>query len=388
MKVEGVKLNSLRAREAKQGQPVAPHGSAARHPHLAVGEELNVSVAGRLARSRYLVNVRGSLLETTAAGEFNVGDSLAVRVEQLQPQIVLRLKGHAQGETGQALHVLRTLLPQHGLASSVTGSEDSLLLLLDKLRHLTETAGESLPASVRQLQARLAALIPEGSQLRAEQLTTLIRDTGQQYEAKLLGVADPSVPTLQTVTENDVKGLLLQALDEMLVRSHSSTDVAPLAQHVTHIERQQVLNVIAQIQDAPLQFQLPLLSDDVLTSALFSLEKDDGDGNGTAETGASQAGYRILFLLDLDGLGQTKIDAHLTEQAVHATFYVEQQKAEAFLRPHLAALQEALYDLGYESVSLASQPLSQLSGHQQRKFKAITREMPHVGQPVRRESLT
>ena len=37
-------------------------------PHLAVGEELHVSVADRLESGRYLLNVRGSLLAITASG--------------------------------------------------------------------------------------------------------------------------------------------------------------------------------------------------------------------------------------------------------------------------------------------------------------------------------
>ena len=111
-KVEGVRLDRSRARRAVRGTHAAVQRRGQPQPHLAVGEELHVSVADRLASGRYLVNVRGSLLATTASDGLNVGDSLFVCVEQLQPQVVLRLLNQVQGDEGQALDLLRMSLPQ------------------------------------------------------------------------------------------------------------------------------------------------------------------------------------------------------------------------------------------------------------------------------------
>ena len=76
VKVEGPRLNSIRPREVTREGQVRRPGTGQGQPYLAVGEELQVSVARRLASQRYLDNVRGSLLETTAAGQLQSGDSL------------------------------------------------------------------------------------------------------------------------------------------------------------------------------------------------------------------------------------------------------------------------------------------------------------------------
>ena len=114
----------------RRGQP---------QPHLAVGEELHVSVADRLASGCYLVNVRGSLLATTASGGLKFGDSILVCVEQLQPQVVLRLLNQVQGDEGQALHLLRMSLPQQ------TDADSSLVALLEALVRITDTGDTKSP---------------------------------------------------------------------------------------------------------------------------------------------------------------------------------------------------------------------------------------------------
>ncbi len=91
VKGEGVRLDPSRARWPVRGTHATVQGPGQPQPHLAGGKELHVSVADRMASGRYLVNVRGSLLATTASGGLNVGDSLFVRVEQLQPQVILRM---------------------------------------------------------------------------------------------------------------------------------------------------------------------------------------------------------------------------------------------------------------------------------------------------------
>lgn len=162
-----------------------------------------MSVADRLASGRYLVNVRGSLLATTASGGLNVGDSLFVRVAQLQPQVVLPLLNHVQGDEGQALGLLRMSLPQQ------TDADSSPAALLEALARITDAPGYEVPASVTRLRALLAALVPEGTQLNAEHIAALVRATGLQYEARLLGLDRLSPQALKTVAEADVKGLLL-----------------------------------------------------------------------------------------------------------------------------------------------------------------------------------
>ena len=368
VKVEGVRLDPSRARRAVRGEHVTVQKRGQLQPHLAVGEELHVSVADRLASGRYLVNVRGSLLATTATGELNVGDSLFVRVEQLQPQVVLRMLNHVQGDEGQARDLLRMSLPQQ------TDAGSSLAALLEALVRITDAPGYEVPASVPQLRALLTALVPEGAQLNAEYIAALVRDTGLQYEAKLLGLDQLSLQALKTVAEADVKGLLLQVLDDLLAVSKGSDDLSALTTHLSQIERQQATNLLAQVRGEPIQLQLPILYENVLTAAYVSIghDRESARENGEKEGRGERSRYHLLFLLDLDGLGQTRIDAQLTEQSLTATFYVEETGADAFLRVEFPIFEEILQALGYTQVQLSAKPYALLSPGKRQSFEALT----------------
>ena len=296
-----------------------------------------------MASGRYLVNVRGSLLATTATGGLNVGDSLFVRVEQLQPQVVLRMLNHVQGDEGQALDLLRMSLPQQ------TDAGSSLAALLEALGRVTDAPGYEVPASVTQLRALRAALVPEGTQLNAEHIAALVLNTGLQYEAKLLRLDQLSPQALKTVAETDVKGLLLQVLDDLLALPKGSDDLSPLTAHLSQIERQLAANLLTQVRGEPIQLQLPILDGNVLTAAYGSIGHDGESAreNGEQEGRGEQSHYHLLFLLDLDGFGQTRIDAQLTEQSFKAPFHVEETGADVFLRAEFPIFEEILHALGY-----------------------------------------
>ncbi len=368
VKVEGGRLDSSRARRAVGSKHAGVQRPGQSQPHLAVGEELHVSVADRLASGRYLVNVRGTLLATTASGGLNVGDSLFVRVEQLQPQVVLRMLNHVQGDEGQALDLLRMSLPHQ------TDADSSLAALLEALGRITDAPGYEVPASVAQLRALLTTLVPEGTQLNAEHIAALVRATGLQYEAKLIDLDQLSPQALKTVAETDVKGLLLQVLDDLLAVSKRSDDLSPLTAHLSQIERQQATNLLAQARGEPIQLQLPILDGHVLTAAYVSIghDRESARENGEQEGRGEQSHYHLLFLLDLGGFGPTRIDAQLTEQSLKANFYVEETGADTFLREEFPVFEEILHALGYTQVQLSAKPYALLSPGKRQPFEALT----------------
>jgi len=79
----------------------------------------------------------------------------------------------------------------------------------------------------------------------------------------------------------------------------------------------------------------------------------------------------VLFLLDLEGFGQTRIDAHLTAKTLWVAFYVDQSSAVALLQSALPAFRETLQSLGYEEVLLVAKPLGQLAPEKRQKFEAL-----------------
>jgi hypothetical protein len=114
-----------------------------------------------------------------------------------------------------------------------------------------------------------------------------------------------------------------------------------------------------------------------MTTAFLSIEPD---GHGTGEKGEGQGGrgkgHHILFLLDLDGFGQTRIDAHIGEKSLWVAFYVDQDSSVSLLKTELPRFRETLQAFGYDEVLLVAKPLGQLSPEKRKKFDALTIGVP------------
>ena len=87
-------------------------------------------------------------------------------------------------------------------------------------------------------------------------------------------------------------------------------------------------------------------------------------------------GYNILFALDLEHFGQTRIDARIGSQSLWAAFYVDQPESVALLQRELPDFRLTLQSLGYEDVLLTAKPLRQLAPEKQEKFEALTIGVP------------
>ena len=70
--------------------------------------------------------------------------------------------------------------------------------------------------------------------------------------------------------------------------------------------------------------QLPFYAGQDLTTAFLSVEPDGSPGG---MQGGRRSGYNVLFLLDPDRFGPTRIDAHFGASSVRVVFYLENPDA-------------------------------------------------------------
>ncbi|MEW6542343.1 MAG: flagellar hook-length control protein FliK [Nitrospirota bacterium] len=117
------------------------------------------------------------------------------------------------------------------------------------------------------------------------------------------------------------------------------------------IERAQVLNVLSQQAGQPLLFELPLGWDG--GSFKFYLEEREPDRDRGTEEGRERP-YRVVTLLELDGLGALRVNALLTGKRIAARFLTEHRGVEQALAGFLPTLHENLTAQGYQVESLAS----------------------------------
>jgi hypothetical protein len=203
-----------------------------------------------------------------------------------------------------------------------------------------------------------------------------------QYEAKLARAVSEGGEALARVADTDVKGLLLRALRDLgQAPASPGTEAlsAALARHLGNVETQQALNLLALLHGGMFQLQVPLSAGKDLTTAFLAVEPDAGQGRrreGTAR------GYNVLFLLDLEGLGRTRIDAHFTGEAVRVVFYLEQAEALGRVEAGFPAFGGLLRSLGYDDVLLAARPVAELPAEKRQKLEAIARGVPTSGRLV------
>jgi hypothetical protein len=349
-------------------------------PPLEVGQEVTAKVMKQLPGGRFLVDVQGTLLEATAPEGLRIGSELPARVDQLKPQVVFHILDQGQEIEAEALRILRTRLPHP------TPANHSLNVLQQELARAAEPqAQDRLPPSMAKLQTLIKTLLPNEVPPNPERIATFVRDGGLHYEAKLWqlaerfaeGLAKENPQALARVADGDLKGLLLRALKDVEaapVRSEAQGLVASMANHLNHIEAQQATNLLAQMHEGPYRLEVPFFSAWGFSTAFLSIEPDGKGGKeGKGEKGQE---YSVLFLLDLEGFGQTRIDAHIASERLRVIFYVEQSAAVALLRSELPSFHETLHSLGYQEVFLEAKLLEWLSPEKRQEFDSLATGIP------------
>ena len=377
MRIESLKSASSPALEAQEIAPTARQrvpsnttsldwGNSALPP-LELGQEIDAVVLQLLPGDRLLLELEGRQIEAESPSGLSAGQRLLLRVEQLQPQLVLHITELEPTLEAEAARLLRALLPAHADAGALL---EQLASLLD-----SETEGPPIAASLTKLKEAITALLSDGAPATPERLKNLFQDGGIYYEAKLLLAAKDDPQRFRETVGGDLKGLLLSALKEAAGGAVPVELKSAVNAQLNNIETQQAVNLLAQLDGGTFQFQIPFFTGAGFSTAALSVERD-GKG-GTESLGKPAGGYNLLFLLDLENFGRTRIDAHVSERELCVIFYVDRESSIALLRQELPSFREALLAMGYHEVLLAAKPLKDIPAEKRQKFDAIS-----VGAPT------
>ena len=159
-------------------------------PALELGVELEAVVVDELTDGRLLLQIGANLVEADSPGGIGIGQQLRLRVEQLQPQVVLQITDVEPTLKAEAARLLRQHLPAH--ADSGELLEQLQTLLTAQL----ETKGEAAPAvaSVEKLHDAVSRLLADPTPPNAARVQTLLQDGGLYYEAKLARAVHEEAP--------------------------------------------------------------------------------------------------------------------------------------------------------------------------------------------------
>lgn len=339
-------------------------------PPLQVGQEITAIVVRELADGRITLNLNGALIEANNLGGLAAGETLRLRVELLDPEIILQIIERELAPEEEAVRLLRQQLG----GGSVAG-RDSLLTLQDKLAVQPDTRdGGRTHLRLDKLRDFITAFLSKGEPLTSQRLAEMVRDCGLHYESKLFRVVAQNPQRLAEIADSDLKGLLLGALKELETAALTGEPRNAILGQLNTLEGHQAVNLLAQMKGHAFQLYLPLFSGDSLFTVALSVERD-GKGAGTPTT-AKPHGYRILFLLDLEHFGHTRIDSHVSADDLTVIFYVDQENSVALLKRELPRFRETLKFMGYRDVWLAARGMNAMSQDQQSQFNALALGIP------------
>jgi hypothetical protein len=361
---EGQEVASVSNRRVPHNQ-VSQHGATGTLLPLELGQELDALVVEELDGGRLLVKIGATLIEADGPGGLRAGQQVRLRVEQLQPNVVLHITDLEPTIESEAARLLRTHLPAHADYGELL---DALQLELAAYVDPQTDTGPT-PDTLAKLRVSIATLLAGGIPPTPEKLEVLARDGGLFYEAKLFDAAAHDAEQLPAISDHDLKGLLLSALQESKARAFSAGLQNALSAQLDNLETQQAVNLLAQLDSGAFQMQIPFFTGAGVSTAALAVEQD---GHGPAGNQAREkGGYSLLFLLDLKNFGRTRIDAHIDAKEFRAVFYLDREGSLRLIRQELPGFREMLMALGYRDVLLAAKPLRELSQEKREKFAAL-----------------
>ncbi len=396
---------------------------------LQVGQLAVARVVQQLPDQRIALDVEGNQYEADLPEGEPLPAQFPIRVAQLGPTPEFHIVRTQPNVESQATQLLVSHLADRAPADQTLG------LVQTALEVLSEQSGNPAPAALAQLQDLLNELLPHGSPWTSERIAQFVEDGGLQYEAKLQAAVQQGPQALADIARHDVKGLLLQTLQELenqpaaqqppepqqaaaaafqeakpfapyanasrpgiedrpssprpelaAYRSNEAAAhvsagrtsqpaslTAPLTQHLNNIEAQQALNLLAQARGEAFQLQIPFPTAQGMATALLAVEPD---GRGSGDDEEKDSGHHILLMFDLDSLGPTRIDATLDSNNLRAVFYVQNGDALGLLRAEMPAFKDRLHALGYRHVLLDARPLNDLTPEKRCQFDALGAGLP------------
>ncbi len=379
MRTDLLRLDRTTLREAREVRPVSArlfgaddmthlpreHGL----PLLEVGQEIGALVVEELADGRIVLDLDGSLVEANNPGGLSAGQALRLRVDLIEPQVTLHIIEPEPALEDEAAKFLRQHLP--GLAAE----QESLAGLQAKIGtvNLLDATHASL-VRLEKLKHFLADLLNSKEPLDAARLMRWVRDGGLHYEAKLLRAVIENPERLADIADHDLKALLLGALGELETNRLSGAPLNAIVSQLGDLETRQAVNLLAQLEGHAYQLQIPLFTAWGFSNLALSVERDGEGGRGRADDSAEN--YNILFLLELEDFGRTRIDARLEGRNLRVIFYVEREDSIRLLTREMSSLRETLLALGCREVLLSAWPLRAMPREQRPKFEALALGVP------------
>jgi len=325
--------------------------------HLTAGQLLEGKVVRSLSNHTFLINFKGSKVVAESMIPLKPGQQISVRVIQTYPQVVMNLETEGIIEQ-KALSLIRSYLPLQihwgELIESLRG------VLTDKKLHLLEMVVD------REILGKVISCLSslsfdEDKVVDSGKIKQFIENSGLLYESKLKQslLLEGRLPKhLMKMVEKDLKGLLLnlsQKLEDATGRLNEGRDTVlrgkvvnllrMVNSSIKRIELHQLVNYLTTRNDQQLVFQIPLVLPEGIKTAELYIRYGYQRGK---KRKIKQDDFYMVFLLNMRGLGDLRVDTHLFKKKISCKIQVSNRVVANFVKGNFSELTQRLESLDYQ----------------------------------------
>jgi hypothetical protein len=319
---------------------------------ISVGETIPVLIAEKSGSSRFMLTMKDRSYLADSDLPLTKGEKIMVKVEQLNPQIILRILNR-EGTSSLIINEYNrnySANPEALRDMFRTGrdifNQESLMELLP------EKAKESIRSILKIMDVLVFSPISLKNPLF---IKDYISNLGLLMESNLMKKIRDKRDITNLNAEEGLKGFLIKLSEELRAQRMDGNDVGKedlqkIAQltkftetSIKTIENQQMINISYKEGSGNYVLQIPILyPDGIRTGELFIETEKDGDGDTPGKR------YHVVMFLNMDALGDIMVDASLAGNKLGCLFKFDDPEAQQFFSAFLDDLKKSISMLGYE----------------------------------------
>jgi len=300
------------------------------------GETLAATVLEKSSGNKYVLAFKNSQIPATSKVPLAVGEKLVLKVESLQPQIILNIIGD-KNSTGDT-RINENLRQTGNLPSAISRSDvDKLIKLFDNI--ILSSRTKNNPLFLKEFVSRIGLTLENS-------LKQLLANASK-------GKIDKSL-------EDNLKALLLKlsATVSEVLRENTKLDMEMTAKltnilaftgdALKAIEVKQSINSAFQLSDNGLVLQVPVALADGFRLAYILITPEDRDGQGQEKFSSCA----VTIFLDLDLLGKIAVNASVRDGGFNCVIRCESEDIKDLINDNLDELKRSLAGTGYRLESI------------------------------------
>jgi len=318
--------------------------------NLKIGQILSGEVVNTIDSNNAIVRFNEFEVLANTTRELTNGEPLTVKVESLNPQVIMRLIETDSLPEDKLLSILKRLPIQ-----KVDFGKSIENLIKTISNNISDSDFKPEPL-LKFKEALFNFPIKLSEDTKPEDVKKIIKDSGIFYENKILKLLETGL-SKESINElnNDIKNKLMLFIKDYMPTSDNLKINKELEKGlknlINNIESQQSVNILAQSDSKinPEQknfiFQIPYIIQNEFKTIKFYL-KNNKQGKGEEK---SKEEYSLVFILDMANTGMLRINVNMKDKNVYCHINTEKENVASFFKQFVPDLTKQLSSIGLKA---------------------------------------